>query len=149
MNLMFKFFAVVALASFIALLLALAMPSWPLKYDPIKAKKEGKKKPEYIFKVRAYEDFDVFSGKRLFRAHRQDMAKNIVSVEVEGDTGISNFNLVGIIEDDGKKAVIEDQRSAKTFFLKEGDMLSGVTLLEIKDHAIIMEKDGKNYDLML
>lgn len=96
------------------------------------------------------EDNILDKGKRnLFRNLLALVSKNI---EVIGDgrvNVIKDLNLVGIVQDADIKAVIEDKKTLKTFFLNIDDMIAGMKVAEIKENEVVLEADGIRYNLVL
>lgn len=87
--------------------------------------------------------------RKLFRNPLALVSKNI---EVTGDGRVNiikDLNLVGIVQDAGIKAVIEDKKTLKTFFLNIDDMIAGMKVAEIKENEVVLEADGIRYNLVL
>ncbi|OIO36584.1 MAG: hypothetical protein AUJ74_01780 [Candidatus Omnitrophica bacterium CG1_02_44_16] len=62
---------------------------------------------------------------------------------------LQDIVLVGIMDDKGRKAIVEDKKASKTYFLSVGDSFAGVQIVEIKDNEVIFNKEGNQCSLML
>ena len=88
-------------------------------------------------------------GAKLFRLPQEMKSKNVL-IPLEGRTDIvKDLNLVGIVDDGGRKAVIEDQKTSKTYFLSVGDLISEMKVVEIKDSEVVLEMQGVRYNLLM
>lgn len=64
------------------------------------------------------------------------------------DDLVKNLCLVGIARDDELNAMIEDKRSGKTFFLKKGEFFHQLKIEKILVDRVILEYEGKEFELM-
>lgn len=88
-------------------------------------------------------------GAKLFRLPQEMKSKNVL-IPLEGRTDVlKDLNLVGIVDDGGRKAVIEDQKTSKTYFLNVGDLISEMKVIEIKDSEVVLEAQGAHYNLLM
>ncbi len=90
------------------------------------------------------------TGRNLFKQLVCAQPKNIALME-DGKTGafIKDLSLVGIIEDNGAKAVIEDKKNSKTYFLNIGDEISDARVAQIRESEVILELSGARYTLSM
>ncbi|MFH0877168.1 MAG: hypothetical protein V1863_02975 [Candidatus Omnitrophota bacterium] len=98
------------------------------------------------------DDEKTFSVKRtrsLFKSPQRNVVKIVSAAGDDQAQVIKNLSLVGIIEDNGRKAVLEDRRSAKTHFVRESDVLAGLVIKEISQGAVVLEAAGEAYRLDL
>lgn len=87
--------------------------------------------------------------RRLFKESAQSAAKNIGTSQKARPDLIKDLSLVGIVDDNGRKAVIEDKKTQKSVFLKEGDCLEGFCVSEIGSGEVSLEHEGVRFDLVL
>jgi hypothetical protein len=105
--------------------------------------------------LRRYQDQEkenkdhVFSGKKLFKASLVQKTKNIQVAAFAGKDILKDLNLVGIIRDPEVKAIIEDKKAAKTYFLNVGDRLNELKVAKILDKEVILDANGAQYTLAL
>jgi hypothetical protein len=92
--------------------------------------------------------FSVIANKRLFKSPEESKSKNIQPMEDRKDF-LQDINLVGIMDDQGRKAIVEDKKTSKTYYLSVGDSISGMKVSEIKENEVVLEKDGTSYNLVL
>ena len=92
--------------------------------------------------------FSVIANKRLFKSPEESKSKNIQPMEDRKDF-LQDINLVGIMDDNGRKAIVEDKKTSKTYYLSAGDSISGMKVSEIKQNEVVLEKDGTSYSLVL
>ena len=85
----------------------------------------------------------------LFKMPVIKVAKDIQVSQGQGSGILKNLKLVGIVDDGGVKAALEDLKTQKTYFLKEGDSLAGLKLDEIKKDEVIFEAEGAQYSLVM
>jgi type II secretory pathway component PulC len=65
-------------------------------------------------------------------------------------TGLAkDITLVGIISGDNPQAVIEDKKNQKTYYLKNGQSFGEFRVASIQEGKIILENNGKMYELYL
>ncbi|UCC95459.1 MAG: hypothetical protein JSW40_01590 [Candidatus Omnitrophota bacterium] len=63
---------------------------------------------------------------------------------------IESLKLVGIISTDTKRAMIEDTKTQKSFYLKEGEsFLENIIVEEIKKDSVILNCYGREFELYL
>jgi hypothetical protein len=88
-------------------------------------------------------------AKDLFRRPVETVTRNIQASSEDTQNLLKDLNLAGIVDDGVVKAVIEDKKAGKTYFLKIGDVISGLKVLKIADQEVVLEGNGQNYSLML
>ena len=57
------------------------------------------------------------------------------------------INLVGIISSDNPQAIIEDRRTQKTYYVARGQFIGDYKVEDIQEGKIILEFQGKRYEL--
>lgn len=63
---------------------------------------------------------------------------------------VERLQMVGFLSDDPAKAIVQDKKSSKTFYLKQGDVfLDGVKVNNITKNSITIEYYGEIFDLYL
>lgn len=62
---------------------------------------------------------------------------------------MKDFNLVGIIAGENPQAVIEDKKNQKTYYVTKGQTVNGMQIEDIREGKIILNADGKKYELYL
>lgn len=87
--------------------------------------------------------------RRLFKETASNTVKNVGSSQKARPDRIKDLSLVGIVDDNGRKAVIEDKQSQKTVFLTEGDCLEGFCIVEIGSGEVTLEHEGVTSNLVL
>jgi len=81
-------------------------------------------------------------GKKIFKNFKVNVGRNIASTTDGFEEALKNLNLIGVVDDGEVKAVIEDKKSCKSYFLKKADIISGLSVLQIKDNEVIFEAGG-------
>lgn len=89
------------------------------------------------------------SRRRLFREDVKNASKNIGLLEKARPDRVKDLSLVGIVDDKGQKAAIEDKKTGKAVFLKEGDCLEGICVAEIGIGEVTLQQDGATFQLVL
>jgi len=92
----------------------------------------------------------VAPGRKIFKNIVQP-ARRIIEAAVGAAEGlaISDLSLVGIIDDGVPKAVVEDKKASKTYYLVKDDEIGGMRVAEILEQEIVLEKAGTRYSLTL
>lgn len=62
---------------------------------------------------------------------------------------IKDLNLAGIIDNGQLKAIIENKKEAKTYYLVKGDEISGLFIADILNQEVILERGQERYRLTL
>lgn len=103
--------------------------------------------PETFKRQKEY--LSLAAQRQLFKTPLAARPKNVqISLIGENDF-IKNFSLVGIIEDGTSKAVVEDKRSGKTYFLNVQDSLGDFKVTQIKQGELLLEASGVSYTLTM
>jgi type II secretory pathway component PulC len=92
---------------------------------------------------------DAVNKRKLFGGSAAKQAKIAGAEDVNISQIASNFNLSGIIAGDTPKAIIEDKKAQKSYFLKEGESIGEVKLNKIGDGKVILEYRGAGFELAL
>lgn len=69
--------------------------------------------------------------------------------EIMGTEMMKDFVLVGIISGENPQAVIEDKKNHKTYYVTKGQVIAGMQVEDIREGKIILNADGKKYELYL
>jgi hypothetical protein len=87
------------------------------------------------------------SGRTLFgqASIAQDKAKDITTSASVTEL----FGLVGIIPGDNPKAIIEDKKAEKTYYLTKGESLNGFIVDNITQGSVELVYEGKRIELFL
>jgi hypothetical protein len=96
---------------------------------------------------------DIFLPKpmnrKIFKTVLPIAPKNI-HVALEGRLNVvQDLVLVGLINDNGKKAILEDKKTQKTLFLKKDDIIEGLSLIEIRDSEVVLSDGKEQFNLTL
>lgn len=88
-------------------------------------------------------------NRKLFKAVLPIAPKN-VHVALEGRLNvIQDLVLVGLVDDNGKKAILEDKKTQKTLFLKKDDTIEGLSLIDIRDSEVVFSDGTEQFNLTL
>lgn len=90
-----------------------------------------------------------FTPKRIFKTPAVIKPKNIQAASGEETAPLKDLYLVGIVDDGGVRAVIEDKKALKTYFLNTGDRLGQATVVAIKGQEVILEVGREQYTMAL
>ncbi len=95
-------------------------------------------------------DFKAVQQRRLFKLPVRQKPRNIQVSQANPEDGIKNFSLVGVLQEaEVVKAVVEDRKTHKTYFLKEGDRLGDAQLVGIKDNEIVLQIGEHQFSLLM
>ena len=92
---------------------------------------------------------DAVNKRKLFGGHTVKEVKIAGNEDASISQIASNLNLSGIIAGDTPKAIIEEKKEHKSYFLKEGESIGDVKLNKISDGKVIMEYKGTGFELVL
>ena len=88
-------------------------------------------------------------NRKLFKAVLPIVPKN-VHVALGGRSDVAgDLILVGLVDDNGKKAVLEDKKTGKTLFLRKDDTIEGLSLVEIRDSEVVLSDGKEQFNLTL
>jgi hypothetical protein len=125
--------------------IAASAPERPNKAAAInKVRQMNGSQPE----VKDYSAYQAqMSGRTLFgqASVGQDKAKDITTSASMAEL----FALVGIIPGDNPKAIIEDKKEFKTYYLAKGESFNGFIVDEISDGSVKLVYEGKKIELFL
>ena len=90
----------------------------------------------------------MIMNRKIFKAVAPVVPKN---VNISGGrlNVIQDLVLVGLIDDNGKKAILEDKKTQKTLFLKKDDTIEGLSLIEIRDSEVVLSDGKEQFNLTL
>lgn len=101
---------------------------------------KGTFKP-YAFYLDGFKSNNIFSGTTAY-----DSAKPIGTASADL---IKDINLVGIISGDEPQAIVEDKRAQKTYYLKKGQFIGELQVVDILEGKVILGYNDENYELYL
>ncbi len=61
----------------------------------------------------------------------------------------AGFSLIGIIAGDRPQAIVEDKKTGKSYFVYTNGAIGQVRVVEIRSDSVIMEYQGKRFELIL
>ncbi len=104
---------------------------------------------QFVFRKKDAHAATFVPKRQLFKETASNTVKNVGSSQKARPDRIKDLSLVGIVDDNGRKAVIEDKQSQKTVFLTEGDCLEGFCIVEIASGEVTLEHEGVTFNLIL
>lgn len=91
----------------------------------------------------------VIGSRNLFQPKIEEVLPVVPSGPAAELSGIlENLQLVGIAWGAQPEAMIREKKEGRTFFLKTGDQLKGVTVKEILKDRVIVEYEGQTKEIM-
>ena len=66
-----------------------------------------------------------------------------------GGSPLKNITLVGILPGVNLQAALEDKASQKTYYLSKNQTLNDITVIDIRDNAVVLEYNGETETLTL
>jgi hypothetical protein len=140
---------VAAAASFIYLIASFVYPWVGLREIrlPVIPQEEGQDSAaQIISEPKPYEFYQKeLSQKQIFKTqYTQEEKTAAIPTDIELTKEI---NLVGIISGDNPQAIIEDRRTQKTFYVTKGQFIGDYKVEDIQEGRIILEFQGKRYEL--
>jgi len=100
---------------------------------------------KYVFKNQDHKALDL-SGRQLFKPFSQLVSQ---AVAVSRPDILKDLSLVGIIDDGQIKAVFEDKKEQKTYFLKKDDCIEDACLSEIEEKQVTFLQEDKMINFVL
>lgn len=92
----------------------------------------------------------AFSAKSIFAAPEGSMSRAAASAaNTDAEQVISQLVLSGIVAGDNPKAIIEDRKAQKSYFLKEGESFNNIVVEKIGSGRVTLNFDGKTFELVL
>jgi len=90
------------------------------------------------------------AGRKIFGSAKTKPKRAILTQEKKEDI-LAQLVLVGIVEDmgQGRRAAVEDKRSARTSYLCVNDVVGDLVVSEIGDHRVVFSGGGQCYALEL
>ncbi|MFB3919289.1 MAG: hypothetical protein ACE14U_04380 [Candidatus Velamenicoccus archaeovorus] len=90
------------------------------------------------------------AGRKIFGSAKTKPKRAILTQEKKEDI-LAQLVLVGIVEDvgQGRRAAVEDKRSARTSYLCVNDAVGDLVVSEIGDHQVVFSGGGQCYALEL
>jgi hypothetical protein len=92
---------------------------------------------------------DAAEKRKLFKGLFPLLSKNVHVALAGRQDVMRDLNLVGIIDDGGIKAVLEDKKTQKTLFLSKGDSIEGLTVYEIRENEVVFKDGESTFNLVL
>lgn len=138
--------------SFICLIASLIYPKAALRRTPLVTVIPGNPKADSLLlekeEIVPLEDYlKEIGGRQIFMAqHNSPLAISSQAMETES---IQDINLVGIISGENPQAVIEDKKAQKTYYVNKGQFIGNFQLEEIREGKIILNLQGKRYELTI
>ena len=95
--------------------------------------------------------FIAFSGKDVFKPLTRDEPGGEEEPEAALEEIAAGLGLMGVVSGARPQAIIQDNKSKKTYFLNKGDKLGDVELKEILEGEgkVILIYKGREFDLVL
>jgi len=96
--------------------------------------------------VRPFSEYLATMGSRdLFYAEKTSVVERQSAISDE----TKNLLLVGIIETDQKEAIVKDKRLRQTYFVKPGDRLGDLEVVEIRKNSILLRRNDETEEVFL
>jgi len=140
---------VAAVASFIYLIVSFVYPWVGLKEIRLPAIPQEERQAsaaQIISEPKPYEFYQKeLKRKQIFKTqYTQEEKSAVIPTDIELTKEI---NLVGIISGDNPQAIIEDRRTQKTYYVAKGQFIGDYRVEDIREGKIILEFQGKRYEL--
>ncbi len=87
------------------------------------------------------------AGRQVFKAASAGSADAAVSVA--GSESIRDFTLVGIISGDNPQAIIQENKTQKTYYLNKGQAIEEYMIEDVLSDKVILNAGGQRYELFL
>jgi type II secretory pathway component PulC len=95
--------------------------------------------------VRYY--LDGMSGRQVFKVSTGGAGESPVGIA--GSDSIRDFSLVGIISGERPQAIIQDNKTQKTYYLNKGQTIAEYMVEDILPDKVILNTGGQRYELFL
>lgn len=112
----------------------------PEEVAEIKKQPELKLKP-YEFYASGIKNRNIFNKSALLEAEKSQAA---VSPDLTKD-----INLIGIISGNNPQAIIENQKTKRTYYLNKGQFIDELKIEDIQEGKIIVSYKGEKFELYL
>ena len=124
-------------------------PSASLKLTPMAADNKIKDLTAPIPEPKPYSDYASQLNRRdLFQSSVSSQPQIGSSKDISTDI-TKELSLLGIVRGDKPQAIIEDQRTKKTYFLNIGDSINGLVIESIGEGKVTLDYHGQKFDLFL
>jgi hypothetical protein len=149
MRQLYRGMVVAAAASFLYLIAVFVYPWVGLKEIRLPAVTEQEHRDAAIqaaVEPKPYEFYQKELGqKNIFKTQ---VAEGETSAAIPTDINLTKeINLVGIISGDNPQAIIEDRQTQKTYYVAKGQFIGDYKVADIQEGKIILEFQGKRYEL--
>ena len=140
---------VAAAASFIYLIASFVYPWIGLKEVRLPAITEEERRDASTQTISEPKPYDFYQRelgqKQIFKTnYTQEEKAAAIPTDIELTKEI---NLVGIISGDDPQAIIEDRRTQKTYYVSKGQFIGDYKVEDIREGRIILEFQGKRYEI--
>lgn len=109
--------------------------------EQLTKEENGSKKPYSYYS-------EIIEKRNLFKA-KTDSGNSKEILPVSSSELLENYSLSGIISGKNPQAIVVDKKTNKTYFLDKGQYLNNFEVIEIYEDKIILELDGKEFELSL
>lgn len=92
---------------------------------------------------------DIIGKRKLFKNSAPLLSNNVHGTPVGRPDIVQDLNLVGIVDDHGMRAVLEDKKTQKTLFLGKDDTIEGLRVIDIRANEVVLQGEGATYNLVL
>ncbi|MDD2702654.1 MAG: hypothetical protein PHC33_01430 [Candidatus Omnitrophica bacterium] len=90
---------------------------------------------------------DGIANRQVFKVSCAGNPESFVSTL--GPESIRDFSLVGIISGDNPQAIIQDNKTQKTYYLNKGQSIAEYTIEEVLSDKVILNAGGQRYEFFL
>lgn len=91
---------------------------------------------------------EIIDKHNLFKSKDASSERNQIVPIAAGEL-LENYSLSGIISGNNPQAIVVDKKSNKSYFLNKGQYLNNFKIVEIYEDKIVLELDGKEFELGL
>jgi len=116
---------------------------------PSKESAASKKEPRQK-KASSFADYQkLLKDKKVFEPAVTQRRRTGLSEDSALREAVKQFNLVGTIPGDEPQAIVEDKRTGQTLFLKKGEAIDNIEVMDISNGRIILGYEGETITLSL
>lgn len=92
---------------------------------------------------------DLVQQRDIFRldAGAETIKPDTVTVSPAAVNFLAQYTVQGIVFDKDPRAIIKDNQTSKTYFVKRGQTINGATVTDIKRNAVVLNANGENFEL--
>ena len=124
-------------------------PSVSLKLAPMTADNKIKDLTAPILEPKPYSYYaNEINRRDLFQSSVSSQSQSSSSKDISTDI-TKELSLLGIVRGDKPQAIIEDQKTKKTYFLNIGDSINGLIVESIGEGKVTLDFNGQKIDLFL